>query len=473
MTMMLIIGGLLAVVWGSALFFRHSLIYACLFFMLACACLGRELFALNVGGVDLALDRLLPPLLCGAYFIQRQLGGADPKPWTRVDTLLAAFTSLLFISTFTHDWSSPLPKGVTPPLWRLMISYLLPVMVYWIARQSQLTPRTMKWVYGSMTLFGLYLAVTAIFEVYGLWWGVFPRFIADPKLGDHFGRARGPLLDSVAFGFTLSACLLAACAWRPQLSRPLQLAIFGLIGLMLVAIYFSYTRSAWMGAAAALFVVLALTSQGAWRPLIVGGMAVALLALTASKFDNLVGFKREHSAEGTRESATLRPVIAQVSWNMFLDHPVLGCGFGQYYRAKNDYLHDRSGELQLERARPFQHHNLFLALLVDVGLVGLSLYLAILALWARDAWRLWHSERTPPWARPQALIALGLLAAYLPNALFHDVSHTNYVQLLLFFVAGVTAGLSPLAASAPAAPARAPRDAVGEMLSGRTPQLTA
>lgn len=470
MTMILIIAALLALVWGSALLLGRSLIYACLFFMLACACFGRELFAVNIGGIDLALDRILPPLLLGGYVVQRWLGRTDPKPWTRVDTLLAAFTGLIIVSTFTHDWNAPVPKDVTPPLWRLTIAYLLPLLVYWIARQSTLDRRSMTVVYAGMTLFGLYLGVTAILEVYGQWWGVFPSFIANPKLGDHYGRARGPLLDSVAFGFTITACLMAAIAWRPRLGRPAQLLVFGLVGLMLVAIYFSYTRSAWMGAAAALTVVLAITAQGAWRPLLVGSLLVAMLVVTVARFDDLMGFKREYSAEGTRDSATLRPVITYVSWKMFLDHPVFGSGFGQYYRAKNDYLDDRDTELALERARELQHHNLLLAILVDTGLVGLSLYLAILALWARDAFRLWRSAETPDWAKPQALICLGVLAAYLPNALFHDVSHTNYVQLLLFFVMGVTAGLAPLAGRATAG---LPKSAAAGGLFGRSlPQPT-
>jgi hypothetical protein len=450
MTPILMIVGLLAIVWASVLLFRGSTIYGCLFFMLACACLGRELFAVKVGGIDLALDRVLPPLLLAGYFVQRRLGLADPKPWTRVDTLLGVFTGLLVVSTLTHPWTTVSEPSITPPLWRLTISYLLPLLVYWIARQSRLSATSMNVVYGSTILFGVYLAVTALFEVNDQWWAVFPRYIANPKLGDHFGRARGPLLDSVAFGFTMSVCLVTAWACRARLSRAAQLVIFALSGLMLVAIYLSYTRSAWMGAAAALVVMLGLTAKGAWRPLLLGSALTALLLATVLRFDNLVAFEREYSAEGTRESATLRPVIAYVSWKMFLDHPLFGCGFGQYYQAKNFYLDDRDSDLVLERARPFQHHNLFLALLVDTGLIGVGLYLAILALWARNAWELWHSQQTPPWARPQALLFLGVLAAYLPNALFHDVSHTNYVQLLLYFTAGVTAGLRPLAGPAPA-----------------------
>lgn len=441
----LLIVGLLVIVWGSVFVLRGSMIYACLFFMLACACLGRELFAVKVGGIDLALDRVLPPLLLAGYLLQSKLGLTDPKPWTRVETLLVAFTGLLVISAATHPWTTIAGPSITPPAWRLTISYLLPLLVYWIARQSRLSARSMQAVFASTVLFGAYLAVTAIFEVYGQWWGVFPSYIANPKLGDHFGRARGPLLDAVAMGFTLNVCLVTVWVWRRNLPRAAELGMFALAALLLAAIYFSYTRSVWMGTAAALLVVLSLTANGLWRPLLLGATLAALVVVSVLRFDNLVAFKREYSAEGTRESATLRPVIAYVSWKMFLDHPLFGCGFGQYYQAKNAYLDDRDTTLVLERARPFQHHNLFLALLVDMGLVGAGLYLAILALWARDAWALWSSRQSPPWARSQGLIFLGTLAAYLPNALFHDVSHTNYVQLLLYFVAGLTVGLRPLA----------------------------
>jgi hypothetical protein len=44
-------------------------------------------------------------------------------------------------------------------------------------------------------VFGLYLSVTAVFEITKQWSLVFPGFIGDPKIGIHFGRARGPMLQ--------------------------------------------------------------------------------------------------------------------------------------------------------------------------------------------------------------------------------------------------------------------------------------
>ena len=53
-------------------------------------------------------------------------------------------------------------------------------------------------IYGN--LFGVYLGFTAVCEIAQLWSLVFPKYIADPKIGLHFGRARGPMVHGVSFG---------------------------------------------------------------------------------------------------------------------------------------------------------------------------------------------------------------------------------------------------------------------------------
>ncbi len=66
---------------------------------------------------------------------------------------------------------------------------------------------------------------------------------------------------------------------------------------------------------------------------------------------------------------------------MFLDSPILGFGFGQFPEAKWPYIDDRSTDLNLEIIRPLSHHNTYLSLLVELGLVGLTLYMLLLASW--------------------------------------------------------------------------------------------
>ena len=67
----------------------------------------------------------------------------------------------------------------------------MPMAVYWIARQSPIDQRAIVTTYVVLALIGVYLAVTALAEITKQWWLVYPSYIADPKVGIHFGRAPG------------------------------------------------------------------------------------------------------------------------------------------------------------------------------------------------------------------------------------------------------------------------------------------
>jgi hypothetical protein len=244
----------------------------------------------------------------------------------------------------------------------------------------------------------------------------------------------------VAFGFYLGATLIAGWLWFQRLGRVGVLALVGVMPLYLAGIYFSYTRSVWIGAAAGLGIVLAATLRGSWRPVVLGTAMLCGLAGSVLFWDKFIGFEREYSAAGTRESATLRSSFAYVSWHMFLDHPLLGCGFGQFYVEKLPYLSDRSTDLELEAIRPLIHHNMPLALLTETGIVGFGLFASVLTAWSIAAWRVWKTHALPDWLRLQGLFCAGLIGVYLPQALFHEVSYMNMVHMLLFFVTGVTTG---------------------------------
>ena len=127
---------------------------------------------------------------------------------------------------------------------------------------------------------------------------------------------------------------------------------------------------------------------------------------------------------------------------MFLDRPLLGCGVKHHPTQAIYYLNDRTTDLPLEKARIFIQHNVFLAMLTETGLAGMGLFTLMLCFWTRDAWRLWQNRQAPLWVRQQGLLFLALMAAYLTNAMFHDVSPMPAVNMLLYFVAGVTAGLA-------------------------------
>jgi O-antigen ligase len=184
-----------------------------------------------------------------------------------------------------------------------------------------------------------------------------------------------------------------------------------------------------------------LTLSPRLRTALLGSVCIAGLLIVATQWERLHSFSGGRSADASRDSASMRLSFAYVSWQMFKDHPLVGCGFGQYYREKDAYLVDRSTSLSLEHIRHEAHHNLFLSILVETGLVGLTLYLAVLGTWAVGAWRLWTASPPNEWLRSHGLVTLATLAAYVPNALFQPMGHMNIAHMLFFFLGGVTAGL--------------------------------
>jgi O-antigen ligase len=213
------------------------------------------------------------------------------------------------------------------------------------------------------------------------------------------------------------------------------------VPLFATAVYFTYTRSVWLGAALAGTLVLALTLHGRWRPVVLAGVAAVALLAVVTQWDSLVAFRREDSAAVTRESTYMRASFAYVSLKMFQDRPLWGVGFGQFPRENRVYLSDRSSDLHLESIRGYVHHNTPLCILVEMGLLGLIAYVAFLAAWARNGWRLWKCRGQPTWARAHGLILLAALVCYTAQMVFHDVTYSPIDNTLLYLLAGLASGL--------------------------------
>ncbi len=439
MEFLLAIAAITLAAWLFYFALRGSLLAGCLAFLLTATCFGYPFAHFDLGPFPATVDRLVIAALAGIYLVQRRLGLTDPKPLEIVDKLLLAFLAVLAISTFAHNWQDKPPCGV-PPVWQLVTGYLMPACVYWIARQSRLTQRNVAFVHGALACFGIYLAITGLAEVSHQWWLVFPSYISDSSVGLHFGRARGPMVQAVSYGFFLGVTLLAGYVWRSRWSRLGQLIWLAIAGVEIAAIVATYTRSVWIGTALAVMVALAVSLRGAWRPLVLGSLISAALVLCVVKLDSLANLQREGSATEARESADMRASFAYVSWQMFLDRPILGFGFGQFYLEKLPYLSDRTTPLQLESIRDFIHHNTYLSLLTETGLVGLALYLAVLGGFTRRGWRLVRDDN-PRWMCGHGILLLGTLATYAVQMMFHEVSYTAIDNSLLMLIAGIAVGL--------------------------------
>ncbi|MFI4875736.1 MAG: O-antigen ligase family protein [Blastopirellula sp. JB062] len=433
MTAIYAIAAIAGLVWGTLGLIRGSLLHGCLALLAVTSTFGVLFFEFNAG-INLSIDRLALVGLVAAFVVQWKLGKVQLRPLVTVDYVLAALMTVIFVNCCFLPWG-----GESQIIQHFLNGYLIPLTIYAIARNLDYSERSVRHVLIFFVLFGIYLAATGVMEGLGQYRFLFPRYIADPEVGLHFGRARGPMAQSISYGVYLATCLLAVWLMRDYVSDKWRLALYLLLPAFCAAIFFTKTRTVWLGAGGSLLVVLWLTLQGRARTLVIGGLLTMAMLGGLTKLDGIIGLKREGSVQDTRRSVSMRASFAYVSWQMFLDSPIVGHGFTQFKEAKLDYLGDRNVDLILESIRDYDHHNTFLSVLVDLGVVGFVPFLATYYFWARDAWRL--ARRTEPeWARSIGILCLGVIVISWMQMFGHEITFTPIDHLLIFFVAGMAIG---------------------------------
>jgi O-Antigen ligase len=436
MELLLFIACAALAVWGLAYLRWAGLWGYVLATLIAGTVFGHPFFHISA----ITSDRVLLVLCLVLLVVYRHLGLLERVAWHWIDSVVIWFISAMIVTTFMHDWRA---DGAAPAS-KLIFFYLLPVCMYWLGRRLEITPVRLRWMYATFACLGLYLAITAVFEKYGLGAVVFPRYIVDPKYAEFLGRGRGPLLNPTGNGVLLTLGLSCALMFFPGFGKIGRWAVASSIPVYLLGIYCTLTRCVWIGGAAALVGITWVATPKRFRI----PFAIVLLfgggLLVAMKSDSFVGFKRDKnvSVADMKQSAHLRPILAAFAWKMFQDYPITGCGTGQYLENVKYYMGERNVDLPLGKAKAYVQHNVFLALIAENGIFGMIPF-AILLVWStRYAWRLWRAEQIALEYRQAGLVFLGFMAAYIANGLFHDLLIVPMVGMYLFFHIGFIRNLA-------------------------------
>ncbi len=441
MEIVILFVALAAVIWGAAFAQRASLWFGAAAFIAAGYVLGPPLFSVHLGPVPVTIDRVLLVGLAAMAAWQWRQGRLQPGMMTGFDWLLVAALAYFTVRCAMTP-SPPVGEGSSvKPWWKLIAAFWVPGAVYLAARVAPRSERSWRSAMGMLAGVGLFLALTAYAEIGKQWWAVFPRYIANPELGTHFGRARGPALNSASLGVFLTICFWAAWMLVPRASRPTKAALTVVLVLIAGAVYFTYTRSTWLGLAGGLAAIPLWQLPRRWRLPAALGVAMCGAIGVAALGGSVTELQRKDSDASAEHSVYQRASFVYVSMRMFRDAPVFGCGLGRFYDKKIPYLADRSQQLELESLRKLDHHNTLLSVLVETGFVGFTLFVGLLAAWLRAAWRVAADVAREPWQRTQGLFSLATLLTYLASALFHDLTLSPTEHWLLFFAAGTTVGL--------------------------------
>lgn len=395
---------------------------------------GPSFFAFD-GVIQISIDRMLWLAMWCMAVIGWRLGYVRLPRLSRIDWLVFGIAGWFLISSLC---GGPLDSW-QQPVGRWLFYVMMPISMYILARIVEIDLRDVRWLLAGSIALGIYLAATAVCEVAGIDALVFPRFISDSESWEFYGRGRGPLLNPSGNGFLMSISLVASIVAFIYSGRRGKLACLVVAITLLCGVYATLTRSAWLAAFAAAGVIVLIYSPRWARVLGLAAVVLVAGAAVAGYKDQLIRMKRDKhlSAGAAEKSIQLRPLLAIVAWEMFKDHPIVGHGYGQYKQRSGPYHDDASYGLPLKQAKPFVQHNIFLSVLVDTGLVGLTLFTACLISLAGVAWRLARESTGTPQRRWVGLLLLGTMTAYVGNGMIQDMSIIPMVHMYVFFLAGV------------------------------------
>ena len=219
------------------------------------------------------------------------------------------------------------------------------------------------------------------------------------------------------------AVALAVAGKRSSVSRWERALAVG-IGLACVpALVWSQSRGAELGAGIACAVVACLALR---RPLLLlGGVAVGAAVVLWD------GAALLHTAlAGHGGSGEVRTLVWLAAWHMIRDHPMFGIGPDQflYYYSNKFTSHPYwitilNGQRTLAWREPdlAQPHNLFLDLWLSGGLLALTGFVVVVAVFWRQALALWR--RASGWA---SLVALGVGGSVLAGVLHGMVDNAYF-----------------------------------------------
>jgi putative inorganic carbon (HCO3(-)) transporter len=269
-----------------------------------------------------------------------------------------ALTLFLAWATLSIVWAES-PGAAATATSRFGLNFLLLPIVYTAVRER----RHVVWVTVA------FVAGAAASAAYGLIAG---------SPADEEGRLSGAVSDPNEVAAVLVAGVVFAGVLAAVFKAPLlRLAAAAAAVFCAVSIFFTLSRGGLIALALAL--IASLFVAGRWRARAVTVTLVAVLGTVAyfAAFAPLEARERVTVIEG----GSGRSDIWTVGWRMVEDQPIGGVGAGNFEVSSIHYLLEPGAILRDEFIvdKPKVAHNTYLQVVAELGLVGLLLFLSILA----------------------------------------------------------------------------------------------
>lgn len=264
--------------------------------------------------------------------------------------------------------------------------------------------------------------------------GVITAFIGLSVYWDGLAAIEPGWVDGVrsvpaTFAGTLMITGLVALG-RLLFNKPKEYWILGSLGVIVFCLVYSLVRQVWLG-----YFIGSVFLLFFWDKKYLLLMPLVLVFLLLLGPDNIK--KRILSFSNMKDnSIETRVYTWKGGWEIFKDHPILGCGFKCVDSIHHQYP-DPSGWIAHYRG---MHSNIF-QLLVDTGIVGIGTWLAIWITYFIEVfkrWRVLAREKVQNNAKAVIMGCSAAVLAFLTGGFFETSIYDSEVAMLQYFLLGIS-----------------------------------
>ncbi len=437
---LVILGLITAVFFFIILLSLGDIFWGFIIWLLVATFLGKEFFVISYPGwPDIYLERIVFLLFFILFFVEVFRGRERLLPLTRVEFMMI-FLLLVLMGSMVRTGFLTTRGDEYQPFHVFLTGFFFPFVFYYFGKTLLYTEKRIKILLWSFLCFFIYLVLTAYFEHFKVNSLIFPRFITNPLIGIHYGRARGPFVTAPVNGWVMGALFFSSLFLRSRVQGgAARLALLFILILTPLAVFYTYTRAVWLSFLLAPLPLLFFSKKLLLRPRFIFLPLVLLILFTIVNWENISSQEREQGGVMEVSEVQSRIALFKVTMAVFKEAPIFGVGFGRFRRAIPYYS---SEVLQGTSVQLASQHNLFFGLLSEVGLVGLVPFLLILIFILQYSILLFR--RLPGGgfiSRDLVVTFWAMLVIYLVTASFIQTQFFIVANSSIFLWAGMMEGL--------------------------------
>ncbi len=338
----------------------------------------------------------------------------------------------------------------TAPYFLFITSMVFPFIIFFLVYNATRSEKQIRWaliiltVYGWYALYIGYLQYIALTLSPGARMFIWPAYInnPDPNIGIHFDRARGAFLAAGPQGLLLVALFYIDLFLIRKIHGPYKAALIIQAILIPPAIFFTGIRASFVAFALCGIIWCVYASQGRLGKLKLALILLLVLIGIIGTWSDLTSQDRMKGGVAQMGPVYSRYELAIQTWEMFKKSPVFGVGFGHFVDVRQSMPGDPMLPLGLSHV-VLVEHNLFLNMVAETGILGLTILVLVFVLVFRQSKQLYR--KLPETAegdlcRDFVVLFWVIMANFLATSMFRNTQWGEFANGMFWAMAGLVVG---------------------------------